>query len=328
MDSEAIGGEARDDGIREKINSMWQFDIMLHCLYGIDTYRSRKRLDELMMRHRQETGSGRDTHRFDASESDASHLKAAMDMSSLFSSAKRLVLVMHAFSSTGDTAEMVLARGRGLIAGEDVFVLWDGEVGAEQKKRIRSFAALGAVVEEFSALSGNDLVQWIRGEAKARGIGVRHDTVARLETLADSWAITNELEKMVVTDMREDKDGFVINRPASVFELGAALLQPPARGLGLLRRLLDQGEDDFRLFSYIAGYVRTLLAVKVCGEEQKAVPKTLGIHPFAAKKAAEKTRMVPRERIVSLVRRMLEEDMRIKTGLSTPRESLERIFVS
>lgn len=76
----------------------------------------------------------------------------------------------------------------------------------------------------------------------------------------------------------------------SIFKLGNAFLNSPRHGLRLLLELLHYGHDEQRLFSYLAACARNRFAARHLG-------------------------------------RFFEEDIKIKTGISKPKDSLLNIVL-
>lgn len=113
-----------------------------------------------------------------------------------------------------------------------------------------------------------------------------------------------------------------IKPAATIFALGDTFFISPREGLRTLLGLLHDGHDDFTLFSYLANHVRTLLTVKHYGDAGKNVPSSRGIHPYVMKKAAALARGLSQEKLAISMRQFFDEDRKIKTGLSKPRDSL------
>lgn len=115
-------------------------------------------------------------------------------------------------------------------------------------------------------------------------------------------------------------------KEATVFHLGDSFFSSPRAGIKTLLELLHQGHDDFSLFAYLSNHARTLLTVKSYAEKNLPVPSSHGIHPFVVKKTSALVRPMAQEYLRKHVRRFFEEDIKIKTGLSKPKESLLNIL--
>src|SRR3989338_3466909 len=108
---------------------------MIYILYGPDTYRSRRKLNEIISEYREKIGSAFDLHRLDADEDDLSGLKTLLGTQSLFSP-KKLVIVENALASADklETLKNVFASFKN--SPDTVMVLWDRGLDENTKKRL------------------------------------------------------------------------------------------------------------------------------------------------------------------------------------------------
>lgn len=291
---------------------------MIYALYGSDTYRSRKKLNEIIEAYRQKAGADIDFHRFDAHMHDVAGLKGIMETTSLFTS-KKLVVVEYALS---DGMEPMLRFAKNWRDAKDQHLMLHHEaLDAGAKKHLKSWTPFVTKSQEFDEMKGAQWETWIRKEAVARGVSLLPDDVRRIAaTASNSWFAVQEIEKIAVGGHASSEYAFAKN--PTVFDLGDAFFTDKKRALGILHRMLANGEDEFGLFSYLAGRSRTLVAIKQCTVEKRQVPSWLGIHPFVAKKTADIVRALTPAQCASFVSRFFEEDFRIKVGLSQPRDSL------
>ena len=294
---------------------------MIYALYGGDTYRSRKKMNQIIAAFREKTGVGFNLHRFDAASADdrdMGELKAMMNLQSLFT-LKKLVVVENAF--TEEMAAMVPAAKQWKDAKDQHLVLFHEALDAQAKKKLRTWEPLLTQSQEFGELKGSQKEQWIRREAAERGASLLPSQLRALADHAmDSWAVAQEIEKIAVGG-----DGEKIKTASAmptVFDLGDAFFTDKKRAIGILHRLLQNGEDEFGLFSYLVNRSRALIAIKQCAQERRQVPSWLGIHPFVAKKTESLARLLTPAQCAAFLKRFFEEDFRIKVGLSQPRESL------
>lgn len=112
----------------------------------------------------------------------------------------------------------------------------------------------------------------------------------------------------------------------AIFKLGDVFFTSQREARRRLLELLASGEDERYVFSYLANQARTLLAVKSYMEAREPVPTSVGIHPYVIKKASALVHRLSMEEIGQMLRRFFEEDLRVKTGLSTPKDSLLRLL--
>ena len=297
---------------------------MILALYGPDTYRSRKKLNEIITEYRKKAGSNLNMHRLDAEEDDIRILKSLCETQSLFSS-KKLIVVENAFSS-GSNPDFLKDTLLSVKDSQDVVVLlWEGELGAAAKKELPKIGKNASKIQEFKILQGEDLNRWIRFEARERNLALSPSEAAHLVSYGgDLWKITNELEKMMLGSPL--RGGEEVWGDPTIFQLGDSFFTSKRGALHALHRLIDAGEDEFGLFAYLANHARTLYTIKFYSEKNRPIPSSQGIHPFVIKKASGLARPFPLERFKQLMFAFFEEDFKIKIGLSKPKESLISIL--
>ena len=297
------------------------FSIMIYALYGGDTYRSRKKMNQIIAAFCEKAGVGFDLHRFDAAvadDRDMGELKAMMNLQSLFTP-KKLVVVEGAF--TERMAAALPEAGKWKDAKDQHLVLFHEALDAQAKKHIKAWERILTQSQEFDELKGAQKEQWIRRESAERGVSL---LPSQLKVLADgamdSWAVAQEIEKIAVGGNGEKMK--ITAAMPTVFDLGDAFFTDKKRAIGILHRLLQNGEDEFGLFPYLVNRSRALIAIKQCAQERRQVPSWLGIHPFVAKKTESLARLLTPAQCAAFLKRFFEEDFHIKVGLSQPRESL------
>ena len=331
---------------------------MILLLYGPDTYRSRRKLNEIIDEYRKKAGSGFyphtqadgsphgqespkansnlpqtvssslsvgvNLHWIDAEEEDPQALKALCDTRSLFPS-KKLVVVKRLFSSGKDTGIFFELATRIKESEDTVVIVWDEALSALSKQEFARLEKIASKIQEFKLLQGEDLNKWIRYEAGIRKVALSPaDILCFASYGSDLWKITNELEKVMLTGGAVGAGG--VSQDPTVFQLGDSFFTSKRDALHTLHRLIDAGQDEFGLFSYLANYIRTLYTVKFYSERNRPVPSSQGIHPFVAKKAGALARSFSLEHFQKLLTQFFEEDVKIKIGLSRPKDSLVHIL--
>lgn len=299
---------------------------MIYFLYGSDTYRSRKKLNEIIAAFREKNASRLNLHQWDAEEHDTALLKAALEVDSLFGS-KKLVVCRSALSNEAATRCILDNISACADSKEMIVVLWEGELGAEEEQRRKKIEPYLTRSQEFKTLEGFALTRWIRDEARALGVALTPQDEMRLAAYGGNlWAIANELEKFSVSRGR----AYIApeaDSETTIFEAGDTLFHSPERSIKSFLKILDRGHDAMNLFSYLVNRTRTLIIVDEFSHRARPVPKNFGIHPFVIKKATSLIRLISRTRLNALFRRFFEEDRRIKTGRSDPKESLLQVAV-
>lgn len=296
---------------------------MIYAIYGSDMYRCRKKLNQIIDAYRIKAGVHIDLHRLDAHKDDLAGLKSIMEMQSLFTP-KKLVIVENALSEA--IMQVIEYAKNWKDAKDQHLILIHEALDASSKKHLKAWEKFLTQSQEFGELEGAKKEAWIGSEATERGVSLTPDQVRRLAIVtADSWSAVQEIEKIAVGGKVEER-GSSGPRP-TVFDLGDAFFTDKRRALGILHRLLENGEDEFGLFSYLVNRSRVLTAIKQCAEQKKPIPPWLGIHPFVVKKTEALTRILTLTQCYSFMFRFFEEDSRIKIGLSRPKDSLVQMLI-
>lgn len=326
MDIETGAGKLNAGAIR----------IMNYLLYGPDTYRSRRKLREIIDTYHEKAGTAFNLHRFDAEEDDLAHLQAVVGGQSLFAS-KKLIVIERPFVSArqfGFVRDMLKNLGK---SSETLVVLWEGVVGGDAKKMFAAVEPFIQKIQVFGTLQGEKLMRWLRQEISTRGFDFSPAEISRLAATAgdDLWALHNEIEKMAVASTRPvPRDPYLETRDTrygkdvTVFQLGDTFFSNARTALGYLLSLLAQGEDEMRVFAYLTGHARTLLLAKSYLDERRPVSPAHKIHPFVVKKASRQVGTLSQSQLVRRLSVFLDEDAKIKTGLVRPEESLVRMIIS
>lgn len=293
---------------------------MIYLLYGSDTFRSRKKLHEIIEEYRKKAGTALNLYRFDAEDDDIHTVKRMFETTSLFGG-KRLMVIENAIV-TGKFKNLNIQKFEDIVT-----VFWEGKLDGKQLVETRPYIN---TVQEFKNLNHEQTRRWIYEEAKQRGLKLYPAHFIRLETLgSDLWSLSGELDKIAISyDGNESKDTkFKSLKNPTIFDLGDTFFTSRREALRLLLTLLNQGQDDFNIFSYLANHCRTLLIVKVYTKLQQSVPAHHGLHPFVIKKAAQTVRGLSLENLQRVLKYFFEEDLKIKIGLSKPKEALLRILL-
>ncbi len=294
---------------------------MIYLLYGPDTYRSRKKLNEIIGEYKKRAGDGLNFYRLDALESTVAAVRNILESGSLFGG-KKLVVIDNALSNP-DIISFFKKEGRDYKEENSTFILlWD----SENTKKAEELKTVCSKMQEFESLKPAQIKQWITEEAKTRGVRLLPRDVVYLTSLGtDLWKVSNELDKLLLTN--QDKNLDETSRP-SVFDLGDSFFSSKIRALHHLLELLQNGHDEFNLFAYLSGHARTLLTLKFFHEERQPVPANVGIHPFVIKKTSPIIRELSLGSLRNLHHRFFEEDVKIKTGMTKPGEALISFLVS
>lgn len=296
---------------------------MIYLLHGPDTYRSRGKLREIIDEYRAKGGAN--LHRFDAEEDDLSPLAGLIGANPLFGG-KKLIAIERGLE-TGREFDLLKRMIESAAGAPDTLVaLWEVALEGEARQRLLEIKPLADKAQEFLLLRGAALDKWIGDEAARRGIRLSAPESLMLASRgADLWAITSELDKLAVGG-QGGAIGIEGAAESSIFDLGDTFFATPRRALRHLVGVLTYGEEDNRVFAYLANHCRTLLTLKSYLETRRPVPASAKIHPYVIKKASQAVRVLSLNDLRRGLGRFFAEDVKIKTGVAKPAESLFRLL--
>lgn len=303
---------------------------MIYLLHGVDTFRSRRKLREIIDECRQKAGTALEMYRFDGEEDDFARLPAVVGGVSLFGDAKKLVVIERPFASArhfGLARDVIKNIGGGSGA---LVVLWDGAVGGDAKKMLAEAESLADKTQAFDVLQGDKLARWIKKEIVARGFNFSSGDVAGLISMGgdDLWAVSNEMEKTGLGGSASGVENREMTTKDMTFLMGDTFFANPKIALRCLLTLLSRGEEERRMFGYLAGTARTALAVKSAADDGHPLPSSYKINPFVVKKTAAAVRGIPTSVLARRLAQFFAADAQIKTGLARPADALERMIIS
>ncbi len=164
-------------------------------------------------------------------------------------------------------------------------VMISNQAKYEKKPVISAVEAQGAVVRFYPLLEG-DIIGWIEGWAKARGLSLHRDAAQYLWQVIgnDLQKIVNELQKVEIYI----KEGKAITfkdvktvvgdfREYTSFDLAAAVgRKDEGKALLILSRLIQEGESPVALLGAIAWNFRRLLHAKSMEKDGMGLDKIMG----------------------------------------------------
>jgi DNA polymerase-3 subunit delta len=203
----------------------------------------------------------------------------------------------------------------------------------------KALEAVGARVQFFPVLSGMPLVRWIKDRARTVGAGISDPAAELLATYAggDLRVVANELDKLATyvgpgqpVDVSDVEALVGQVSEASIFDCVDAIGQGNrALALSSLHVLVEHGERPERILALVGRQVRLLLQAKdltLRGEGPDGVGRALGLSPFPLRKILDQLRLFEVEQLETMLRRVLEADVQIKTGELESRLALELLI--
>jgi DNA polymerase-3 subunit delta len=211
------------------------------------------------------------------------------------------------------TTRLVFAEAKPLSANHAVLKL--------AKQEVQGFA------KQFDPPDAMTLPQWIEKQVRKHGGEIEPQAAAQLASVvgADLRLLDQEIVKLVTyvdaerAIAQEDVDAVVpYAQSAIVFDLVDALGRRDGRTAAqTLHRLLDAGEHPLGLLAMVVRQFRLLMQVKELraeGANPQTIAKTLGIHPFPARKLHSQASHFTAAQLDAVYRHLLDTDVAIKSG--------------
>ena len=319
---------------------------MLFFLHGEDTYRSRKKMEEVREKFsRERDATGLNSEVLQGGELTADVFARACTTAP-FMAVRRMVIVENVLTEGSDAAlhqavfhtlsahNMEVAQS---TADTPILVFWEGtritppRVTGKTRTKPRSLKELLFIcdyVQEFVQLEGQALASWLSQEAANNGLAVTAQARTLLCTWygASTWKLANELEKIsayvlgsgaTTIDEMAVRSVSEFMEEARAFAFGNAIAERNHEAaLALFWEHVRDGDSPFKLFGMIALQFRLLIALaQQTGEASLAeLAKTLGVHPFALQKTALGTQRYTRGELQQNYRRLVAVERELRSG--------------
>lgn len=304
---------------------------MILFLYGADTYRSKKKLDDIRAKFLRDIDpSGLNLQQFDGERAELHEIRACIHAAP-FLAGKRLVVVKDAIASSKKKEGETFAKLLDDVPEESILVVYEHE-DAEGLEGSPAFTKLkgGKFYPEFRPMSPRELQAWILQEAKARAVAFSKEALTAYLPMAgnDAWKIAGELDAMAASARASGKaqigleavrDYSHAHTEESVFDfLDAIGTRRADLAAKLMDRLLLQGETEVSLLSRLQAHVRGLLVaceLSAAGQSSKErLARELGLHPFVAAKLLSQSRYHKLPELERLFIWLVDADEKLKKG--------------
>jgi DNA polymerase III subunit delta len=207
-----------------------------------------------------------------------------------------------------------------------------------QESRAKAYEKAGLEVIAHPTPQKGALIAWVTARAKRLKLQLEKDVPKLLaDTFPDDVAsLASELEKLALLEVKLDAATVSrivnANPPTTMFAVTDALTaRKPVEAWSHLERLLNMGEDPFKLLGALQGhYALIARAYALRAKDELVRPaeaaKLLSVHEFRAQKALEAVRKYTEKRVKYELEKLLEADVGMKSGLE-PKLTLERLIL-
>ena len=317
---------------------------MILFLYGRDSYRSKKKLNEIIERYKKIHKSGMGFFVLSSDNEKFGDFKRAVETVSMFAE-KKLVVLKNFASSKEFTEKFLSWEGANFLKDTADVICIFHEEEVEKKSEIFAWLIENSKSQEFDVLRRVQLRKWTQNFFAQRAIKIGEYALSRIlaHTAGDLWSFENEVNKLTAyvnqtnPSVREisNSDVDIFLRPAlqtHIFFLVDAFIEGNvSRAVRLLKGHLEAGDNGIYLFSMIYNQFRNVIQTQDFLEKgENNISKNanlIGVHPYVAKKSAAQARRFDRNKIKKAFSRLKELDIDIKTGKIDPRQALEALIL-
>lgn len=316
---------------------------MVIFIYGPDTFRSNRKISEIIKEYRSKYKSGLNFVQIELTEDRFSELQDAIETSSMFNE-KKLIIIKNAFSASKELKKRIsdyLSR-KDLFENKDIILIFF-EKGAIKNKNVlfKLLVKKSFKKQEFKQLPPHRVKLLIKEEVEELGGRIHPVALERLLLYYgnDLWQLTNELKKLVSfkkneTIQAEDVENLCeTSIDLNIFKTIEAISDKnKKRALKLISKHFQVGENESKVFSMIVYQFRTLIKVKSILEENRSDRISMssrerfrksGVHPFVIRKTIPIARNFSMEELKKIYQKLFNLDLKIKTGRIEPRLGID-----
>lgn len=330
---------------------------MIFFLYGADTYRSRRKLEEIKQKYLREIDpAGLNVVRLDGEKAQLKELSEALSGASLLAK-KQLVIIEDLLANKSESvlkffSEHLKKKKTG--KEDNIIVFWDrvgaGEKLNKAKTEVFKLLSKQKFSQEFAPLSNTATIAWVKKEVESRGGAISQPAAAALSGLVgnDLWLLNNEIDKLVnfktgnklklgetAAGLRIET-GDVENLVAGIYNEKIFALtdaigsRNKAGALAILEAEIEGGNAAEYILAMIARQFKIMLAARQAldnGTSPRRIGVDLKLHPFVAQKTVLQVRNFSLAALKSILDQILKIDYLNKSGQADALVSLD-LFIA
>ena len=183
-----------------------------------------------------------------------------------------------------------------------------------------------AEIKEFKLPKADTLTKWILTRAKKRAANFSGEAMELLSAIVpnDLWQLDQEIQKLANFKKKEvitsEDVGLMVKGKYNddIFQLMDAIsAKNKKKALRLFQDQLDSGAAELYLFTMLVRQFRIFYQIKEKTKDRSLnsdeLAKELGLHPYVVKKSLQYLKNFSLEQIISIYRRLLDFEVKIKT---------------
>jgi len=308
---------------------------MIIFLYGSDTYRSRRKLNEIIEQYRKIHKSGLNLKYFNGENLNFQDFKDEVQSVSMF--AEKKLIILENVNKNKIFKEKFLANSKNFADSDDLILFYEAG-GTSTNDSLFKFLRKSGQSQEFQPLAGQRLKNWVKKELKNYKVNISPEALDQLINYTGNnlWRLTNELSKLA-NFKRQQKieldDVELLVKPeieTDIFEtIEAVALKNRKKALLLIYNHLKKGDSPLYLLSMINFQFRNLLIIKDLTEKNysyNSILKMSKLHPFVLKKSWSLVNKFTLLELKKIYQKIFQVDLAIKTGKINPEIALDLVI--
>lgn len=331
---------------------------MILFLYGQDSFRSRRKLNEVKEKFLREVDpSGNSLNMVDGETATIGKINESAGAGTLFAR-KRMVVIENLFSNKSQNIfEAVYEYFKNKKSDDNIVIFWDNLVklkkgkvkeeaikldssGREKKLsggalKLFNFLAKQKFAQQFSSLSNTEASLWIKKEVEARDGKISSQAAQLLSAFAggDLWQADNEIGKLLnyikTGEIIEPADIELLAKgkfDENIFALTDAISNKnAAAAVKLLEEQKEAGLADSYLLAMIIRQIKILLQIRQAldsGDSPRKIMSALKLHPFVAQKGMGQARRFTLPALKNILNELVKIDFNMKSGRADAKTGL------
>ncbi|MBZ1348383.1 MAG: DNA polymerase III subunit delta [Candidatus Nealsonbacteria bacterium] len=308
---------------------------MIIFLYGIDVYRSRQKLNEIVAHYQKTHQTGLNLKHFDFKESKFQNFIDEFQTVSMFEE-KKLLILTNLFLGQ-EARESFPEQGEKFLKSKDIILILEkGE--PDKRTRLFRFLEKNAKSQVFNFLQGEKLKNWARKEFSCYQKEISPEALDKLVYFVgrDLWRLSNEVRKLVNFKKKGKirvQDIETLIKPEieiDIFKtIDALATKNRKQAILLIHKHLEKGDNPLYLLSMISFQFRNLLIIKDLLEKGcpfYALAKETNFHPYVIKKTCVQAQKFSVQELKKIFQRIFQADLQIKTGQQSPEIALDLLI--
>lgn len=320
---------------------------MIIFFYGADTFRSRRKVQELRNKFIKEVDE--DSGSLETVDGQSASLKEIgekINTGSLFVK-KRLIVIENIFKNKKDkigtelTAYLQKIEKENTQENDNILIFWDEEISTTPRglkvdlKKLFTYLSKQKFVQEFSPLTNGQILSFIKQEAKSYKKDIDATTASLLINLTggDLWLIASEIKKLAFRQIGETSISLESVKEMvsglysdDIFALTDAL---SSKNKSLATQLLEEqyaaGLGNEYIIAMLIRQFKILLQIRSALDNNLSpteITSKLKLHPYVIKKGLSQARNFKETDLKNYLNTLVHLDFCNKTGISNVKTEL------